>query len=352
MPTIPPALAPIVYLPGLLYEALLRMRNRLYASELFSQGSLSQPVISIGNITLGGTGKTPFVIYTARVLSEMGFEVAVLSRGYGRRNPKKSIILMPEQTISTPEDILGDEPALIRRHLPQVWMGISKSRFLSGNAIAKQKSPMIFLLDDGFQHRKLHRNLDIVLIDPNQPLENNRVFPRGSLREPITELQRADLIVVNGFLDLQSSAEFEARLRRFGSCAPIFYCSQYIQNLIPFACWKNKETSSISFELPSSAYLVTAIGNPERFYKDICKTGINVYGMRSFRDHHRFVLKDWQDCVRNAEKSSAETMIVTEKDAIKITQPPEFPLQVAVQSTELRGPENFRQLLRNCIQEN
>jgi tetraacyldisaccharide 4'-kinase len=351
MPTIHPALTPITYLPGLIYEGLIRLRNRMYASELLSERYLSQPVISIGNITMGGTGKTPIVIFTARILSDMGFDVAILTRGYGRRNPKKSIILMPEQTISTPEQNIGDEPSLIRYQLPSIWMGISHNRFLAGNAIAKQKSPMVFLLDDGFQHRELHRDLDIVIIDPSQPLENNHLFPLGTLREPASELQRANAIVVNGLPDSQSISEFETRLSRFSFNGPLFHCTQSIHALIPFAYWKNAKGESISAKLPHSAYLVAAIGNPERFHNDIRRMGIEVRGANYFRDHYRLQEKDWRNCVNDARKCGAEAIVVTEKDAVKITHPPEFPLQIAMQSTEIHDISGFRQLLQKMLKE-
>lgn len=351
MPIIPPALTLITYFPALIYEALIRLRNRMYASELLPRHHLPQPVISIGNLTMGGTGKTPFVICTARILSEMGFDVAILTRGYGRRNPKKSIILMPGQTIPNPEQIIGDEPALMRHQLPSVWMGISRNRFFTGNVIAKQKSPLVFLLDDGFQHRKLHRDLDIVIVDSSQPLENNRIFPRGTLREPAVELQRADAIIVNGLPDSQSIADFETRLGKFSFKAPIFHCVQPIHYLVPFAYWKNGEKIPISAERPRSAYLVTAIGNPVRFFNDVHRMGIEVRGTKYFRDHYHFKEEDWRYCSREAGKCGAEIIIVTEKDAVKIAKPPEFPLQIAVQSTEIHDINGFRQLLRKKIEE-
>jgi tetraacyldisaccharide 4'-kinase len=351
MPTIPPVFAPILYLPGLLYEALIRIRNRMYACGRLPQYQLSCPVISIGNITMGGTGKTPFVLYTARTLAQMGLNAAILTRGYGRKNSKQSIFLSPGQTRIVPEEILGDEPALLRRHLPEIWMGIAKDRFRSGRIIEQQNNSIVFILDDGFQHRKLHRNLDIVLIDPLQPLENNCIVPRGTLREPVWGLQRADILVVNGLPSSYSSALFEARLRKLVPKSPIFFCTQYIHDLIPFTYWVHNERLSMSPDLPKTAFLVTAIGNPERFHDDIRRMGIDIRGMRKFKDHHRFSLKDWRDCSRSAEKCGAETLIITEKDAVKIIQPPEFPIRVAIQSTEIDNPDEFRQWLQSCIRE-
>jgi tetraacyldisaccharide 4'-kinase len=300
---------------------------------------------------MGGTGKTPFVICTARMLSEMGFEVAILTRGYGRRDPGKTIILQPSQLIQTPEKTIGDEPSLIRRQLPSVWMGVSRNRFLAGSMILKQTSSPIFLLDDGFQHRKLHRNLDIVILDPCQPLGSNRIFPRGSLREPASELRRAGALVVNGFQDSPSISELNAQLARFSIPAPIFYCTQSIKELIPFSDWNHNKAKPLSNKLPGSAFLVTAIGNPERFNRDIRRMGIEVSGTRYFRDHHCLSEQDWLACAKEAEKCRAETIVITEKDAVKITNPPRFPLRVAVQSTEMQDSSGFRELLRQIIAE-
>jgi tetraacyldisaccharide 4'-kinase len=349
MALIPPALTPITYIPGLIYEALMRLHNLMHSSGWLPRQYLSQPVISIGNLTMGGAGKTPFVICTARILNEMGHNVAILTRGYGRRNPKRSITLMPGQTVPNPEQIIGDEPAMIRHQLPWIWMGISPARFLAGSAILRQKTPMVFLLDDGFQHRKLHRNLDIVIIDPSQPLEHNHIFPRGTLREPVIELRRAGAIVVNGLSDSKSIAEFETRLGRLTFNAPIYHCTQSIQDLIPFANWKNAKEKPISAKLPHSAYLVTAIGNPERFKNDIQRMGIEVRGAKYFRDHYRFQEKDWLDCSIDAKKCCAETFVVTEKDAVKLEKPLAFPLRVAMQSTEIQDIRAFRQLLEKVI---
>jgi tetraacyldisaccharide 4'-kinase len=349
MPTMPPALAPILYLPGLIYETLIRIRNRMYDCSRLPQYHLSCPVISIGNITLGGTGKTPFVLYTARTLGQIGLNTAILTRGYGRKNPKQSILLSPGQAMKVSEEAFGDEPSLLRRHLPEIWMGISKDRFRAGSIIEQQHHSIVFILDDGFQHRKLHRNLDIVLIDPMQPLENNRMVPRGTLREPAAGLQRADVIIVNGLSSSPSATLFEARLRKLAPKSQIFFCTQYIHDLIPFADWVHNQPLSASPNLPRTAFLVTAIGNPERFHSDIRRMGIDICGMRQFKDHHRFSLKDWQDCSRSAEKCGAETLIITEKDAVKIIQPPEFPVRVAVQSTEIDKPDEFRQWLQRRI---
>lgn len=349
MYNVPSALAPMTSLLGGIYGILIRARNRAYSAGLLSQHRLPGPVISIGNLTLGGAGKTPLAIYIAQTLLELGFHSAILSRGYGRRNSRKSWILAPGETLANPDSALGDEPALMRRYLPRIWMGISANRFRAGSAIAKAQPATTFILDDGFQHRRLHRNLDIVIIDPWQPLESNRIFPAGTLREPVSELRRCHLAVINGRPEIEAPAMAAESLRNLIGETNIFFCTQRIQTLIPFYCWQNAEKHCASSEWPHSSYLVTAVGNPARFQRDIQQLGIEVRGVHFFRDHYRLEQKDWDACIKEACIKGADAIITTEKDAIKILQSPEFPLHVAVQTLEISDEYNFRQILVNSI---
>ncbi|MEJ2244995.1 MAG: tetraacyldisaccharide 4'-kinase, partial [Acidobacteriota bacterium] len=149
MPTIPRALAPVTFIAGLVYNASVHIRNSLYDASILPQRRLHNPVISIGNITTGGTGKTPLVIFTAKKFAEMGFIPVILSRGYGRSDPGVSLIIPPGKHIRSPAHELGDEPALIRLHVPEAWFGISKDRFITGSRIERTGGRMVFILDDG-----------------------------------------------------------------------------------------------------------------------------------------------------------------------------------------------------------
>jgi len=378
---IPSALAPAAYATGLLYEAVIRVRTRLYSASLLPTNRLPAPVISIGNITTGGTGKTPLVIYVARTLSDMGCSPAVLTRGYGRARSGRPHILSPGETVPSPSRTLGDEPALIRRHIPAAWMGVSKNRFLTGTILSKRDRRIVFILDDGFQHLKLHRDLDVVILDSSQALSSNRIFPRGTLREPLAGLQRCDVFVINGSGDTADSRSVETEVRRWNREAEIFECRQIIRSLLPFSAWaenalkpgalsgasENKirvgrvsgsagtARTAPSLEaqpsLPAPAYLVSAVGNPERFQRDIRRLGIDVRGARFFADHYRLKEKDWRDCIQAARRSGAGSVITTEKDAVKIEHPPDFPLLVAVQSTEFSDASAFESVLKKSIEE-
>jgi tetraacyldisaccharide 4'-kinase len=350
MHKIPSALAPLVCIPGLVFEALVRVRNRLYESSLLTQYRLPAPVISVGNITMGGTGKTPLVIYLARMVLNFGFTPVILTRGYGRQAPNERYILAPGEFVANPALTLGDEPALIRRHVPDAWMGISQNRLKTGQEIAKQAKRPVFILDDGFQHRRLFRDLDIVIIDRSQPLKSNRMFPRGSLREPLSELHRCHVVMINGAIDKAGSDPIAAEIHDLHEKSQILYCAQSIRTLIPFPSWKEGPSIPDTYTRVHSAYLVAAVGNPERFSRDIRQLGIEVRGTGFFADHHWLKPKDWQVCIEAARSQSVDTIIITEKDAIKISQPPDFPIRVAIQATEVFDSSALEQALKNSIE--
>jgi len=350
MSTILSAPAPVTYISSLAFETLVRVRSCLYSASLIPQRRLESPVISIGNITVGGSGKTPFVIYIARALLGLGWNPAILSRGYGRRHASKSWILTPESSVSSPARTLGDEPALIRRHLPSVWMGISKNRFKTGIGIERRQDRTVFILDDGFQHRRLHRDLDVVIVDRNQPLGTNRLLPRGTLREPLFGLRRCHLVVINGMPEAESLDPVETEIRLLHPDAAILHCSQIIGSLIPFHIWRENPPYPDPVKTPHSAYLVSALGNPDRFHKDIRHLGIHVSGIRSYKDHYWLKRKDWLDCVSEARRQSVDAIIITEKDAVKISQAPDFPVLVSIQATEISDADAFKLTLEKLVE--
>lgn len=350
MERVPAAFAPVAYIPGLFYEALVRMRGSLYSRGIIRRQRLPGPVISIGNLTMGGTGKTPLVIYTARTLAKLGFEPAVLTRGYGRDEPNRMHIVSPGEYIHSPAAVLGDEPAVIRRHLPAILLGISKNRYLAGKEIWKRHPGVVFVLDDGFQHLKLQRDLDIVLVDRSRPPASDRLIPLGTLREPLAGLCRCDVVIVNDMPHFKKADAVATQIRELHPGGIVFQSRQEIASLVPIDSWKKGEPAKTPQPAVRTAYLVSAVGNPERFRRDIERTGIRVTGATSFADHHRIGPKEWQGCIVEAMNKNAEVMIMTEKDAVKIDNPPAFPLLVAVQDTVISDPGKFEQILRESIE--
>jgi tetraacyldisaccharide 4'-kinase len=254
-------------------------------------------------------------------------------------------IAPPGAEIDDPTSTLGDEPALIRRRVPDAWMGISKNRFETGIRL-EQNNKLTFLLDDGFQHRKLFRDLDIVVIDGSQPLESNRIFPRGTLREPISALRRCNVIVIHGAQD--DIARTKTTIKKLGIQAEVLTCEQKITVVVPFTDWqKSMECAVLS--TVKTAYPVAALGNPERFLRDLSRIGIAWRGKKFFPDHHKLSRRDWANCYEEARRNVADAIILTEKDAIKISHPPDFPLMVAVQSTEMSDAGALENILKKAL---
>ncbi len=349
MQRIPPALAPMLCVPGLLYESLVRARNGLYNAGLLPRRYLPGPVLSVGNITLGGTGKTPLVLYIAQVLIQRGFQPAILTRGYRRTQPNKTRILAPNEGVPSAARILGDEPAVMRRYLSSAWMGISKNRFRAGSLISQKLRQAIFILDDGFQHRGLYRDLDIVILDRSQALQSNRVFPRGTLREPLSGLHRCHAIVLNGARDEDAGDPFMEEIARRHPEASFFFCSQTIVSLVHLAAWDAMDFS-VEAPRPHSAYLVAALGNPQRFEQDVQRLGIDVRGAKFFPDHYWPAPTDWKACAEDARSKHAEAIITTEKDAVKILQSPDFPVMVSQQSTRMSNAQAFESMLLRYVE--
>ncbi len=349
MQRIPPALAPMLCVPGLLYESLVRARNGLYAAGVLPRRHLPGPVLSVGNITMGGTGKTPLVLYIAQVLTQRGFQPAILTRGYKRTQSNETRILAPKEGVPSAARILGDEPAVMRRHFSSAWMGISKNRFRAGSIISQKLRQAVFILDDGFQHRRLYRDLDIVILDRSQALQSNRVFPRGTLREPLSGLHRCHAIVLNGTRDEDAGDPFIEEIARYHPKVSIFCCSQTIESLVPLAAWDAMDFSAEA-PRPHSAYLVAALGNPRRFEQDVRRLGIDVRGAKFFPDHYWPAPGDWRACAEDARSKHAEAIITTEKDAVKILQPPDFPVMVSIQSTCLSDARAFEAMLLRYVE--
>jgi tetraacyldisaccharide 4'-kinase len=299
---------------GLLYAAALRARNRQF--ERARPQRLRQPVISVGNLSVGGSGKTPLVIHLAQVLARQGWSVDVLSRGYARAGQG---IERVEET-GDPERF-GDEPLLIAQsaHVP-VYVGAS--RYDAGLQAEREIPDLpkrVHLLDDGFQHRQLARAVDIVLVHRNDLTD--RLLPAGQLREPLAALRRADVIVLR-----DEDAELTATLE------------PYLRNETPI--WRVKRNLSV----PGSQRQVLAfcaIARPREFYQALKADGFELAETKSFRDHHRYTERDIESLSRLASRYRCEAIVTTEKDSVKLDAQMRAklaqvaPLQVASLSLEI-----------------
>jgi len=345
-----PLLASALALPALAYECIVRLRNEFYDQGLLQVHALPRPVISVGNITVGGTGKTPMVILLARLLAQWGFDPVLLSRGYNRRIARASLVVAPRQTPPPSAEAIGDEPALIRLRNPSIWLGISKDRTRAARQVIPLAAKAVFLLDDGFQHRRLGRDLDIVLVDASQPFRSNRPVPWGTLREPLSSLKRAHLVVCNGMPGAEDASTVEAEISRIHPGAAVFHCSQEIDRVVSFDDWPGAEAQDVTPGI-RGALLVAAIANPGRFHRDAVARGIPVCGRRWYRDHHWFSSADWRRCAEAARRAGADVLLITEKDAARMAVPPEFPVAIAVQRTTILEAGAFEQRIRGVCEQ-
>ncbi len=270
------------------------------------------PVISIGNITMGGTGKTPCVLHLAAALRKRGWKPGILTRGYGRTSLEPRLLLAAGAKASA--ERTGDEPQLfLRSGLAPV--GIGAGRFATGTLLAREFGVNVALLDDGLQHRKLARDVDIVLIDALNPLGGGRVFPLGRLREPLTALARASIFLITRSDQSDLPASIEAPLRSHNPQAPIFRA-----RLEPRA-WVNCRTGERhSLHEPpfERAAAFCGVGNPQSFRRMLESLGVPLVDWHEFGDHHRYRPHEMKRIRAHALAKAASALVTTAKDAVKL----------------------------------
>jgi tetraacyldisaccharide 4'-kinase len=280
-------------------------RNNRFSTGKTAVASVKSPVISIGGIRAGGTGKTPCAMMVGEMLQEAGKTVAILSRGYRRKN-KADFIAAPGEKIDWHD--CGDEPAMLRSVLSNCWLGISAQRQRVAQQIEVVAKDIVFILDDGFQHRQLQRDLDIVCV--SESLFNDRMLPDGFLREPISSLSRAHVICLIGKIEnsVQLSV-LEEKIRNSYKQVDTFIA-------YPQPCgWVNVCTGEESKTLPfSDPVAMCGIARPERFFESLESLGINPCKKIAFSDHHSFTKDDFRDI----HKLYSKGLVITEKDAIRI----------------------------------
>jgi tetraacyldisaccharide 4'-kinase len=312
---IPPASVSWMLLPfSLLYHLICQIRFLFYRFGIFRQKRSSARVISVGNITVGGTGKTPLVIYLARKLRERNRKVAILTRGYRRKN-KELIELNQETKERMNWQEVGDEPYLLANRLLDVPILVSKRRSLSAERATEKYRSEILLLDDGFQHLELFRNLDIVVIDSTDPFGNGRLLPAGILREPLTSLRRADVFVLTKTEQISGKENLIRTLQTYNPKALVVESVYRISGIVNLF-----EGDSIDQKtLPGKKALIfSGIGNPSSFERTVAQLNVEIVGHRAFRDHFPYREEDILRVGGEASDAGADFIITTEKDSVRI----------------------------------
>ena len=330
-----PLARPFLAVPGLAYRAAVTLRNSLYDAGRLPSHRLPCAVISIGNLTMGGTGKTPLTSHVAALLRDSGYRVGVVSRGYGRRGGNAPLLVSNGRTVLADAQSAGDEPYLIARDNPAVPVAIGADRVAAAGFLVRSCSPEVLVLDDAFQHRRLARDLDLLLLDGRDPWGNGRMLPRGPLREPIASVARADAFVLTRSSG-RVPADLASALERFKPGAPVFHCRLEPRGFVT----AEGEAVGLASLKGFSAFVFSGIARPERFEEDLRDLGVGIAGARRFADHHRFRRRDLEEIVLEARRLRADVLVTTEKDLVRLMDTPEGspPLYaLAIEATFARG---------------
>ncbi|HVZ64819.1 MAG TPA: tetraacyldisaccharide 4'-kinase [Lacunisphaera sp.] len=339
-----------------LFSGIVQLRLWLYRNRILRDQPLGCLVVVVGNLTVGGTGKTPIVEMFAKALRDRGRKVAILSRGYKSKAPPlwrkwwawlTHARELPPRVVSDGTHVLldsefaGDEPYMLARNLPGVVVLVDKNRVKAGTHAIREFGCDTLVLDDGFQYLPLKGRLNLLLVDKTNPFGNGFMLPRGILREPIKHLQRASYVFLTKSRGHRDE-ELEAMIRRFNPDAELIECAhkpRYLQNLsgpeqLPLAALAGKRIGAFS-----------GIAAPESFEGFLRETGARLVSTRRFLDHYRFTPEDLAGVFADARAAGAEMVITTEKDAVRLAAGAAFPLPCYYLKLEieiLRGADDFR----------
>jgi tetraacyldisaccharide 4'-kinase len=291
---------------GSAFGAIASLRVAAYRRGFLPRARLAGPVVSVGNLGLGGSGKTPVVARVAEILRDAGRPVAVLSRGYGGTFRGPALVVSDGAAVLAGAVEAGDEPVMLARSLPGVVVAVGARRDVVGRAVEARFGRRVHVLDDGFQHLRLERDLDLVCLDVRD-LED-RPLPAGRLRERPSALARASLVLLTR-IEAASEAELRVLEERLSP-------ERTLRVARRVAGWKTLD--GVVAAPPASAFLLAAIARPERFERDVAASGAAVLGRAFFRDHHRFGAGEVAGVAAAARAAGAEAIVTTAKDAVRL----------------------------------
>lgn len=308
------ALAPL----SLLYGALTHARLALYRVGALAVEKIDAPVISVGNITTGGTGKTPLVEWLARSVAREGKRVCVLTRGYGRADARRRVLVADNERVLADARTGGDEPCLLAESLRGLAAVVADAdRTAAARWAQRALGSEVFILDDGFQHLRLARDLNIVTIDASAPWGGGHLLPRGRLREPLHSLARAEAIVITRAELARDLADLHTTAAQLSDGRPIFVARTSTRCIrLLTAADENVGLEPTALTQPLAAFC--AIGNPQAFFTHARQAGCELIQTRAFPDHHYYTQADVDKLTSEAERSGARALITTAKDAVKL----------------------------------
>jgi tetraacyldisaccharide 4'-kinase len=303
---------------GQLYGAAMKARRALYHSGRLRVHQLPAPVISVGNLTTGGTGKTPLVEWIARELARTGQRVCILSRGYGRHSPGTRVVVSDGEEVISDAVEAGDEPLLLAETLKGLAAVISDADRVSAAHWAFENfHSQVFVLDDGFQHLRVARDLNILTIDVTNPWGNRKLLPAGILRESPAELARADCIVMTRADDPNASEDLRREIA-IQTDRPIFCSRMRLKGLRALRSKLGQRSTAGNEIRESSVAAFCGLGNPESFFSLLRRGGYRLAHTQAFRDHHTYTQSDINRLVQDSSAGGAQFLLTTAKDEVKL----------------------------------
>ena len=302
-----------------IYSGLMKGREYLYKTNKVESKKYHVPVISIGNLTMGGTGKTPMVIFLAELFRKKNFKPAIISRGYKGTADKSVNIVSDYQNIYLDAAAAGDEPFMMATKLSGIPVLTGKKRHNPCTYAIKELGCDVLLLDDGFQHLHVQRDLDLVLFNSSSLTDNLKVFPGGELREPLSALNRASALIFTNYQDKYSEQinSFITNLKEHGIEKPVFKASLGDINLFEVTeGWKFSQVSRCDY----SVLAFSGIANPNRFKEFLLHHKVVVEAFTQFADHHKYTQQAIDKLIEFATKNKISALITTEKDIVKLKE--------------------------------
>jgi tetraacyldisaccharide 4'-kinase len=331
---------------GWFYIALVRIRSWLYANNILTTHRLQRPVICVGNLTMGGTGKTPTVIAIGQLLEKAGCRVSVILRGYKGRHKGALLLVSDGKKLMTTVREAGDEALVIARNLPQAIIATSKNRWKCGSWLESNFSVDIHLLDDGYQHLRLFRDFNLLLIDVTNPWGGG-LPPVGRLREPLSGIQRADAVLLTRAKPEEHYPELIHAVASHRPDVPVFYSRQRVSAV---DLMLRKDSIALEKLRGKPLLAFAGIGHPDQFISLLKESQFHIPEYCVFRDHHRYTSEDISRLKSLCQRIGIEAMITTEKDAEKLSAQDFEPFKVLVARLEFEfdDPDRLiRLILKN-----
>ncbi len=302
-----PILLPLAWV----YGGAMAVRNRCYGSGIFTVRRLDVPVISVGNMTAGGSGKTPLVAFIARHLQSMGRTVGIVSRGYGRRSAGP-VIVSRGDSILVGAATGGDEAVMLARQVPGIRMVVAERRVEAAEIAVRELGADVLVMDDGFQHRALHRDLDILVVDGRHDVRREPMLPAGYRREPLSGIRRASIVGIAKLDDPSAVATVAAGFQTWGQMTVFGF---RMKPSLPIELESGNPGGEVQ---GAKAFLFSGIGDPAGFERTVRGLACEVVGVRAFADHHIFTAGDVRSVLDEASRAGASWIVTTEKDAVRL----------------------------------